>query len=77
MFFFVIYMLFAGMLLFTNDIAPIVTLSPIVIEPIMQVLAPISTLLPIIMKSSSFKPCLFPTVVFCLSDKLQPIRAFS
>ena len=63
---------FDGKSFVTTAPAPMITLSPIVILPIIQACAPIFTLLPIIGQSLSLG-YLLPIVVQCLKTQLSPI----
>ncbi len=69
----VIYVQFDGISLFIKDIAPIFTLSPILRDnPMMQQLAPISTLLPIFTLELGISPSICPMVVFCRNTRFSP-----
>ena len=57
----------------TTQPAPIITLSPIFISPIIHTFAPTTTLSPIVGIRSFLPSFLLPIVVFCLKEKFSPI----
>ena len=63
-----------GISLTTTDPAPIFTLSPIIMSPIIQTFEPIFILLP---KVGDLPPCpLLPIVVDCRKIRFSPITEF-